>query len=228
MLDSTKNVFLKTVREIKLFTCVVTVLSQLITIGYMIYACVVGTGLLPVNIILAVVSLGYLVIYVATYGTKNRAHKKLRSAAATANRRMKLVGKTVTLGITIYGIYLSTEETTAISIILATLSIIFWILQVIFEILYSYVKRKAEEFVDALKNDVATAIEPVKKVGEFVKGVADTEVVGKVKELAGAAGEKIKDVKSFFKRNPFFTKKAAQTPEIEDNRDQAEDPVVNK
>jgi hypothetical protein len=165
----------------------------------MVYACFTGSPLLVVNILLAVVSLAYLVVYIATYGTKNREQKKVRSVLGDFNRRFKLVGSTVMLFVTFYGIYFSTTESSAITIILATLSIVFWILRVAIELVYSYVQYKSALFLDALRADFASVVEPVRRAGEFIRNVTDKDnVVDKVKEIAGAAEEKIGGIKNFF------------------------------
>ena len=199
MLDSTRLMIQRTINEIKFFSCLATVAAQLVTIAYMIYACFTGSPLFVVNILLAVVSAAYLVVYIATYGTTNREQKKVRSWLGDFNRRFKLIGSSIMLLVTIYGIYFSTVESSALTIIFATLSIILWILQVVIELVYSYVKYKSALFLDALRADFASIVEPVRKAGEFIRNVTDKDnVASKVKEIAGAAEEKIGGIRSFF------------------------------
>ncbi len=226
MLDNTKAMIAKSLRDIKLFLCVLTVVSQLTTVAYLVYASVCGLGFLPVNASLSAIYVAYLAFYLMTYNTKERETKKRRRSLGNANRRLKLLVKTVTLAVSFYGIYISVKETTAITIIFSTLSILFWILQVIFEIVYIFVAHKAKLFVEGLKADFAAIIEPAKKVGEFVQTVAkkEEEVVEKVKEIASATGKGIREVGGIISRiNPFGKRRKA----LRQNEAQAE-PVATR
>lgn len=155
MFNNTVTTVKNTVRDIKRFTLWVTVFTQLVTVGYFTYLCFTGAGSLPVNITLAAISLGYLIVYTATYGKKTKVVKEARKKALKVGRILKLLGKTVTLGITVYGIYISSTTADSITVILATLSIISWIIQVIFEVVRAYVEAKADELVDSFMKDIS-------------------------------------------------------------------------
>ena len=202
MFNNTIATIKNTVRDIKRFACAVTVVTQLVTVGYFTYLCFTGAGTLPINITLAAVSLGYLAVYLATYGKKDKAVKEVRSKALKVGRILKLLGKTVTLGITVYGIYISSTTTDSITVILATLSIISWIIQVIFEIVRAYVEAKAEELVESFKKDVNVFRVPKEEVARTVRDIAP-----EVAELAREGIEAVKHgVKAFNKGKSIVSK----------------------
>jgi hypothetical protein len=60
--------------------------------------------------------------------------KKFKTISQNVYTRTKLLIKFFTLGITLYGIYATTAHVTPFSIILTTLSILAWILQLLFHI----------------------------------------------------------------------------------------------
>lgn len=187
MFNHTRATITATVRDIRRFVCIITVLSQLITAGYFTYLSCTGTGTLPVNIILASVSLAYLVIYLATYGAKEKRIKQVKGIALRTARAIKLLGKTLMLAITVYGIYVSSATTDAITIILATLSIISWIIQTLFEIVRSYVEIKANEFMESLRQDTEFIRHPIQTAAEKARQFAP-----ELAELASEGAEVVK------------------------------------
>ena len=192
MFSNTFLLLSKTVREIKAFVCFVTVFADLVTIGYLIYATFSGSGILPLNIALACVCLLHLIFYIATYNSKDKGVKQARGVVFDITRRSKLIIKTVTLAVNIYGIYISAQSADAIAIILATLSIIMWILQLLFEIVYSFVKHKLELLKASLSADLVSVKEKLSAPIHMAQDIASA-VGGDVREFAKTTVEGMKN-----------------------------------
>ena len=95
---------------------------------------------------------------------------------------IKIVIKTFTLGAMIYGIYITTTNVTPISIILATLMIILYVLQILLELACEIVEDKKDLLVEAVAKDMEIVTRPVSAVGNFVKRMKGEEVVIEEKE----------------------------------------------
>ena len=169
MFESTREIINKTIKEFNFTVYFISVISQLITGGYMIYLCTVGAGTIGLNIAMSAICLGYLVLSTVHFVAESKEEKKQLSRAKSMLKRVKLAIKTAMLAISVYGIYLADKDMSAMAIILATLSIIMWILEVLFEIIFSYVKIRSSQFIEALKND----IKPQSLAGGVVKIVKD-------------------------------------------------------
>ena len=63
MFEYSKLVFNQTVEDIKKLSTVLNFIIQSVYISYLIYATVVGTGILGVNIALLAISVAYLVFF---------------------------------------------------------------------------------------------------------------------------------------------------------------------
>lgn len=178
MFKNTIATFDGIITDVRRFLCFITVASQLITIGFFTYSSIMDNGFLPVNIAAIAVAATYLVIYAVAYGKKGTA-KAVRVIANKFTRVSKLAIKTITLAMTVYGIIIA-ADTDGITIILATLSIIAWIIQAIFEAVRFYIERKVKEFKASIAKDTAFISAPIKAVGGLV-----ADVVGTVKEGVG-------------------------------------------
>lgn len=75
---------------------------------------------------------------------RKKTTEKLKKALSHICKITTLALKTFTLAVTLYGIYVGTANADGISIILATLSIILWVLQVLLEIVMLVVVPKLE------------------------------------------------------------------------------------
>ena len=154
MFENSRRIIDRTIKEFRFTVYFITILSQAITAGYMIYLCCVGKGTLGLNIAMASICAAYLILATAHFVSEGKRKNKEITGAKDILKRVKLVIKTVMLAISIYGIYLADKDASGIAIILATLSIIMWILEVLLEIALSFVKVRSAQFIEALKEDV--------------------------------------------------------------------------
>ncbi len=182
------------IHDFKVVSFLVTVISNLICIGYFTYASVVGTGILSINIATVAVSLAYIIVYALTYG-KRGTDKKVHSVASKINSGAKLAFRTVTLAATIYGVIIAGSGSDGITIILATLSILMWIVSFIVEILKYYVEIRFKQLKESLLEDAAPVVSAIKTVSNVYQGVKEEvgEVIAEGKETIIHGYETVKN-----------------------------------
>lgn len=167
------------ISDIKKFSTIFNYGSLIFTSAYFIYALVTKTGNFIANIILASLFVGYTIFYFITRSMEMKTAKKI---VKRSYKWIKIVIKTFTLGAMIYGIYITTTNVTPISIILATLMIILYVLQILLELACEIVEDKKDLLVEAVAKDMEIVTRPVSAVGNFVKRIKGEEVVIEEKE----------------------------------------------
>ena len=167
------------ISDIKKFSTIFNYGSLIFTSAYFIYALVTKTGNFIANIILASLFVGYTIFYFITRSMEMKTAKKV---VKRSYKWIKIVIKTFTLGAMIYGIYITTTNVTPISIILATLMIILYVLQILLELACEIVEDKKDLLVEAVAKDMEIVTRPVSAVGNFVKRIKGEEVVIEEKE----------------------------------------------
>ena len=167
------------ISDIKKFSTIFNYGSLIFTSAYFIYALVTKTGNFIANIILASLFVGYTIFYFITRSMEMKTAKKI---VKRSYKWIKIVIKTFTLGAMIYGIYITTTNVTPISIILATLMIILYVLQILLELACEIVEDKKDLLVEAVAKDMEIVTRPVSAIGNFVKRMKGEEVVIEEKE----------------------------------------------
>jgi len=174
-LKNTRNAISATINDIKSAVRTMNILAQLLYIGYLIYVLCTSAGVLPVNIALLSISVAYFIFYICTYNPKTRTLKRFKSNTRHAYKWLKLSLNAVMLVNTVYGIYIAASEINPITIILATLSIIAWILQIGLEFVAVFFEYHLYRLVDAFTSDKEDFTRPIKAVGDFVKQISAPE-----------------------------------------------------
>lgn len=164
----------KIVSDLRRVNYVYNIISPLFSIFYLIYACVVKSGLLAVNIALGVLTLAWLIIYLAAY---TRNEEFLRRSKHIINRA-KIAVRAFSLGVAVYGIYIASEHVTVFSILFASVTALGWIGQVVLELLTSYIEAQVDLIIEGFKADMEGFTKPVRVVESVIKrvtGRADSE-----------------------------------------------------
>ncbi len=233
MFKNTRESIDAIIHDFRLLSFLVTVISNLVCIGYFTYASVVGTGILPINIATVAISLIYIIIYGVTYGKKG-TEKRVKSIATKINSGVKLIFRTVTLAATVYGIFIA-ESTNGITIILATLSILMWIISFVIEVAKYYVEIRFNRLKESLLADIAPVVavaETVSNVYQNVKEEVD-EIISEGKETVMHGYETVKSGVQFVthgvnlvgKTKGLFSKISAtglfkRSPKVKDKKEQ--------
>lgn len=174
MLEYTKIAVKQTVDDFKKIDYIRNILTQILYIAYLVYALFSSSGLLVANIILLVLSVGYFVFFLIA--TRKNADKKLKTVVKTIFTRCKQVIKFFTLGVMVYGIWLTANEVTPLSLILSALMIAGWVLQIVFEILIKFLTARVNLIIEGLEADYENMTKPVRSVGNFFKKITGKEV----------------------------------------------------
>lgn len=174
MLEYTRSVFNKTVDDLKSFAFLSALLLQLFQIGYLIYALCIGSGIIPANIVLLVLSTAYLgfMLYIHRQNVAKNTKKLLKNIYRWSKRFIKAF----TLGVSIYGLFITASNTittkSLISIILLVFMLIAWILDVLFSLIIMVVEKRKTLFFDAMKMD----FEPILKARNIFDKIRGKEV----------------------------------------------------
>lgn len=177
MLDYTKMAIKQTVSDLKKTDYIRNVATQIIYIIYLIYTLIVGTGILALNIVLLVISTSYFVFFLTmTSAGKTPEGKNVKKTGTAVYVWTKRLIKLFTLGVAVYGICTAVERVSAVSVILAALMIVGWILQIIFEVLIKILTNRVNFILEGLEADLDNMLKPVRSVGNFFKKVTGKEV----------------------------------------------------
>ena len=88
---------------------------------------------------------------------------------------------------TVYGIYIAASTVNPITIILATLSVIAWILQIGLEFVTLFFEHHLNMLIDAFIADKDDITRPIKAAGDFIKQVTThTSAISTIKSFVGS------------------------------------------
>ena len=180
MLDYTQAAIRQIAADFQKVLYAVTVFSQAVYIGYLIYALCAGAGVLWVNIVLLAISVAYFVFFlITTKCGRQPGGAKAKIVQKTGKRvykYCKLFIKIYPLALTIYGLYQTTEKVSFFALLLICFMMIGWILQIVFEVFGAIFSNRFALIMDGVKADVEEIKRPVAAVGNFFKKITGKEV----------------------------------------------------
>lgn len=179
MLKYTKAVLNDAVKDLKSFLYWFSVITQLLYIGYLLFAIISGIGIIYVNVALGVISLAYFIFYMLTNNATDKKTKHVAYVTRHTKTIIKLVLNAFTLAVAIYGIYISATTTNAFSLMLTILMIVFWCVQLVLEIIIFFFEHKKNMVLYGLQKDLEPWTNAVNKVGNVVRMVTGKERVEK-------------------------------------------------
>lgn len=213
MLDNTINAFRKTIDDFKKFATICNIVLQAISITYLLYSMIAGTGNLWVNLILLLLSTAYFVFYLIVHTRKKELQKKV----AKIFRWCKLGVKFFNLGLIIYGLYFTLQEVTLLALVQLSFMIVGWVLGVVFEVVISVFEKRASLIVDGLKEDFSAVIKTV----NFFKRIKGEEEVSHASEKNKSVLEQLKTKREEEKRAKKEERKAQKQAEKEKKKETA-------
>ena len=142
MLNNTIATFDKIFMDFKRFAYWMSIVFNSVYILSMVYALISGAGKLYVKIPLLVGALAYFFFYIFTYWKKEKSKEK--KAVKKAYRWFKILLNFVTLLITVYGIYVATEDVNVISVLLAVVSVITWLFEITTALIIEFVDNRKD------------------------------------------------------------------------------------
>lgn len=174
MFDYTKAAFKQTVEDFKKIDFIRNIATQSLYIAYLIYVLCTGVGLLVANILLLVLAVGYFGFFL--FMTLKPPTKRVKEVVKTIFTRCRQLIKLYTLGVMVYGVWLTAEHVTPLSLILSSLMIVCWVLQILFEVVFKFFLNRANFIIEGMEADYENMTKPVRTVGNFFKKMTGQEV----------------------------------------------------
>ena len=200
MLKYTKAAIDKIKEDLKVGVALFEIITLILMLTYLILALSFSFGNLIINIILLVVVSIYFLFYLANLKFR---FKWFNSIFKKYYRIIRLIILASSLTITLYELYVTTNEVNPVTIILVTLLIIFWLLQVVIEIIYRLVVNEIDLLLQAIAQDKESALEPVKKIFKEETKPKSKKILRLEKKMEKV---KEKEEKSSNKKRKFFKK----------------------
>ena len=161
MFDYTKAAGVMILEDLKKWRNNFQIFFSLFTLGYLAYCLIRQVGIFYINLALSVLYVAYTVFQLVTL---KRNNKKLKKRVARTYKWARLLLKTLTLASTLYGIYVASTAVDGISLILATLTIIIWVIQVLLEVLTVIIEPKIRLLTAGLVEDTKTIVPALNKM----------------------------------------------------------------
>lgn len=186
MFKYTRAAFTSLVKDLKLWSKILSWIFFSVFVGYYTYSIVmniinanaVWENMDHLNFFVNLIALILVILgTVLNYVLIDKKYKKELRISKRIISWLKIILKTITLGFTIYGFYTSVKnEINPMQIVLTTLLIIFWILSALIEIITSIISSKITVFEEAVKKDFQDMKQPFENVGNTVKRFFGVEV----------------------------------------------------
>ena len=206
MFDYTQAIAKKTLLDLKRLVFFISLATQILLIAYFVYAIFAGSGNLVANAILTVLSVSYFIFFIATRNVTGKEEKRAKKITYKVFKYTKLFIKTMTLVGVLYGAAIAAQNVTVVDIVLIALSLIGWIMQVLFEVVAHYIVGQWDLLVYGIKMDIEPIVKPVAAVSGAIKKLS-----GKPQEepepTEEKKREKLNKLKEFFKSESRLSKK---------------------
>ena len=180
MFDYTRAAFIKSANDFKKCSYVFNIFTQIIYMAYLAYAFIAGMGNLYVNIVLSCISVSYFIFYIATYDKKE--HREAKKIGTRAYKWLKISVKLVALFGTVYGVYAATEKVSVLSVVMASLSVVFWILGTVITVICFLAEDRFTFLLMALESDIQPITSRIKNASDFVDKVKGLDTFDKGSE----------------------------------------------
>ena len=190
----TINALNKTIDDFKKASLAFRIATLLISAGYFIYAIVTETGILWANSLSLAILVAYNVFELVA--DKLEIAKTAKKTVKHAYKWLKIVIKSFTLVVMLYGIYVAADSVNGIRIILATLMIIMWVLQVLLEIVSIVAEHRIKYIIQEFQKDYEPINENyIQPTMEKINWLIDKKhKIDDVTDKIGGTIEHVKDV----------------------------------
>lgn len=174
MFKYTKAAINLIINNLKLYGTIMRFGASLFSISYYIYSLISKTGNMIVNITLIILIGAYLIFETITL---NKNIKSVRKVVHRSYKYVRLAFKAFTLGSLIYSIYLTSTHVNALRIILTTLMVILFIIEILFEIIRFLVEHNADFLFQAIKQDYEEAKKPVNDIRNVFRKMKGENII---------------------------------------------------
>ena len=179
MIKYTKAAIDIMIRDIKILSNILKYLTLTLSLAYYIYALITQIGNSVVNIVLISLIGCFLIFELITI--KIDINKITKRVIRRIYRWSKLIIKASVLAATLYSLYLTSITTNGLTIVLSTLTLIFFVIQLIVELLRFLFERYKDLLLDAVKQDIdnfkENASKPVENIVNATRKIFHKEPV---------------------------------------------------
>lgn len=207
MFDYTQAAIKKVSDDFKSLGFYISLATQLLMIAYFCYAIYSGVGNILANILLATLSAAYFAFFIVTRNMSGKGEKKLKKITKRVLKYSKFAIKSLTLGGLVYGAVIASGNITVVDIVLVGLSLIGWIVQILFEAVVLCVESEVEMISLAIKMDVETIKKPMTVARDAIKKITGKQTEQPEPEKSGKRA-KLDRLKNLFKAERDADKKA--------------------
>lgn len=162
MFDYSRAAIAIILEDIKKWSKIFKIVFSIFTLLYLSYSIIVDNGIFHINIALISLYVIYTILELVTY---RRQMKRFKKIVERSYKWSALSLKAFTLGTLLYGVYVGTHDLTGLSMILTTLMIILWTLQVLLEIIIFVMEPKVKLMLAGILYDA----KPYINIANFVK-----------------------------------------------------------
>lgn len=170
----TKDALTTTINDFKSIYKSIKYISLFFTFAYLVYVFVAKVGNFWVNVTLAGITFAYYVFFVFSVKLQSRAMQSTKKVVRRIYHWLRIIVRAASLGFLLYGMASDPKSVTPISIILATITVIIWVLQVIFELVCNLLEVHKDLIVESVVTDWQS--EDVQKLKDKVIKAKDTAV----------------------------------------------------
>ena len=226
MLDYTKAAIKQVGEDFKKIDFARNVITQIVYLLYLVYTMISTNGVFAVNLILFLLSAAYFGFFM--FASVQETQKKIHKTVKTVYTRLKQILKLYSLGVMIYGVWLTAENIAPLSLILCSLMIVGWVLEIVFEILIRFLVNRINLVVEGLEADYENVTKPARSVGNFFKKITGNEVEEKEPTKARLLlNEKVKEAK-IEKKNEILTKKYLKKQAILEAKERKKEKILRE
>lgn len=143
------------IKDFKKISQVIRVVYLVFTLGYFVYVLIAQTGNFWANLAFSILFLGYMVLDLISFKIKVNLAKKIVQKIYKYGR---LTMSAITLGGNLYAMYLATSDTSSITIIISTLLIILWVLQVLLEVVIMVLEPRIKCLYAGVLKDISPVV----------------------------------------------------------------------
>ena len=153
MFDYTKAALSKIISDFRKIANGIKILTQLLSIAYLVYALCTGKRFWIANTVLLSLALGYFLFFFIVEMRRGRKQlkRKVKEIYGWSKRSIKFL----TIGITVYGLIVSKIEFDPLSYLIIILMIIGWALEFLFYIITKFLEVEFRLLLDAAKTDAS-------------------------------------------------------------------------
>ena len=122
------------------------------------------------------VSLAYFVFFIFANGKNTKKMKAAKKSVRHSYKIIKISASSFNLAVLLYSIYAFPSEVKPISIVLATLMTVLWVLQLVIELFSAFAESRVSLLLTALEADFEAFMRPLSNAQNFVRKIKGEEL----------------------------------------------------